>query len=920
MDENTAPIAADDNTILSQGKSATIDVLQNDRDKDHDPLVVVADIPPSHGTIVIQDGGLIVYQHDGSTADTDSFTYYTYDGASYSAPARVQLTILIPPYLTEDNTTAPTTNQPPVAVDDQATVTRGGAVSLDLLVNDSDAENEPLRIETLDDPRHGVVTLEADGTVTYRHDGSNTTADSFSYIISDGNTLSPNANVSITITPVNQPPRFTRQGDNIQLPIDTLYELSVEAEDPDGDDLSYAVSDLPYWLHFSADTHTLSGQPSWADLGNTYPVAISVDDGELSIENRFVITVVEQRPVTDSMAHRLLLQATYGPTLDEIESVKQLGVVAWIDNQLSMRSAYTSTSDGWLTHLQRTREIALRAEPGNDWLVTGVFNEAIGDRSALDYQMAAWWENALGSASNPGSEVGSDQLRQRVAYALSQLLVTSDSVPILKSRGEALAAYYDLLAEHAFGNYRTLLGDIARSPTMGVYLSHQGNSKANPSTGSRPDENFAREVIQLFSIGLYELNLDGSPNRDANSNSYPDPGSDLIPTYTQNDIEELAKVMTGWDLASNNRFGRVSSRDGDYTRPMVFHAEQHENESVTGGDGYVTVLGQTLSLDSGSDRSGLDSALDVLFNHPNVAPHVSRHLIQRLVTSNPSPAYLARVARVFNNNGNGVKGDLRAVVRAVLIDPEARDDRYLTDPSYGKAKEPLLAITQLLRAVDTTSLNGWNSQSGVAMNGVYWFRSPQRILGQGPLRSPSVFNFYSPSHIPRDNRFVIHNLVAPELQIQTDQMLIEYSNLVFSLLNRFEKNHIIHIADETLAEFGASFNYYSENVFLTNLDTEISLFEQALEGDNNRDFASINDTSLDSHGNTPKANAVDALLDHLDLLLLGGQMSPEFRSALKHYLLASAGANHSRPFAEARTLIRDAITMIATSSSYMIQK
>ncbi|MBT3011283.1 MAG: DUF1800 family protein [Candidatus Thiodiazotropha sp. (ex Lucina aurantia)] len=920
LDENSAPVAADDSTILNQGRSTTIDVLQNDRDKDHDPLVVVAGKPPSHGTLIIQDGGLIVYQHDGSTAGSDSFTYLTYDGAAYSAPAQVQVTILVPPYSTADNTTAPSTNQPPVAVDDQATVTTGGAVSLDLLINDSDAENDPLSIETLGTPRNGEVTLESDGTVTYRHDGSNTTADSFSYIISDGDALSASADVFITITLVNQPPGFTRQGNDIHLPIDTRYELSVEAVDPDGDELSYSVSHLPHWLHFSADTHTLSGLPSWADLGNSYPVTITVNDDEVSIENRFVITVVERWPVTDSMAHRLLVQATYGPTLNEIERVKQLGVAGWIDHQLSMRSAYTDSGDGWPSHLQRTREIALQAEPANNWLATGIFNESTGDGSVLDYQMAAWWENALGSPSIPGNETGSDQLRQRVAYALSQLLVTSDSVPVLKSRGEALAAYYDLLAEHAFGNYRTLLGEIARSPAMGIYLSHQGNSKSNPATGSRPDENFAREVIQLFSIGLYELNLDGSPNRDGNSSSYPDPGHNLAATYTQNDIEELAKVMTGWDLASNSRFGRVSSRDGDYANPMVFHPEQHENESATGGDGYVTVLGQTFSLNSGNDQSGLDSGLDVLFSHPNVAPYVSRHLIQRLVTSNPSPAYLARVAQVFNNNGNGVKGDLKAVVRAILLDPEARDDRYLIDPSYGKAKEPLLAITQLLRAVHSSPLNGWNSQSGVAMNGVYWFRAPQAILGQGPLRSPSVFNFYSPGHIPRDNRFIVHNLVAPELQIQTDQMLIEYSNLVFSLLNSFEKNHIIHFTGETLAAFGASFNSHSEKILLTNFDTEISLFEQALEGDNDRDFASINDTSTDIEGDTPKANAIDALLDHLDLLLLGGHMSPEIRSALKHYLVTSAGTNHNRPFMEARSVIRDAIAMIVTSSSYMIQK
>jgi hypothetical protein len=353
---------------------------------------------------------------------------------------------------------------------------------------------------------------------------------------------------------------------------------------------------------------------------------------------------------------------------------------------------------------------------------------------------------------------------------------------------------------------------------------------------------------------------------------------------------------------------------------MVFHPEQHEDESATNGDGNVTVLGQTFALDSGSDRSGLDTALDLLFNHPNVAPHVSRHLIQRLVTSNPSSAYLARIARVFNDNGNGVKGDLGAVVRAILLDPEARNESHLIDPSFGKAKEPLLAITQLLRAVHVSPLNGWTSQGGETMNGVYWYNEPQKRLGQGPLRSPSVFNFYSPNHIPRNSHFINDDLVAPEFQIYTDQMLINYNNLVFRLLDSFEKNHNLRLARKTMDEFRASFNQNSGKILLTNLDTELTIFEQALEGDSNRNFKAIDDKTTDREGDTPKANAVDALLDHLDLLLLGGNMTPEFRSAMKHYLVTSAATNHPEPVREAIYLIRDAVAMIATSSSYMIQK
>jgi uncharacterized protein (DUF1800 family) len=921
MLDNTAPVATDDSDTLKQGKSTTINVLQNDTDAENDPLVVVIDTPPSHGDLTIQDDGVILYQHDGSTTESDSFTYLTYDGALYSEPARVRLTILAPPFVTDPDPVDPDPNEPPIARDDQARVETGESVTIDLLANDSDPEDEPLSIENLGNPSHGDVSLESNGAVTYRHDGSNNTSDSFNYTIIDGNANSANATVTITVTATNtvanQPPNFTHQGRDIQLPIGTLYELPIEAVDPDGDELNYSVSHLPYWLDFSSDTHTLSGQPSWAELGNTYPVTITVDDGDLSVENQFIISVMEKRPVTDSVAHRLLLQTTFGPTLEEIERVKRLGVVRWINKQLSMKSAYTDTEDDWLSHLQRTRRIAIKAEPSSEWSNAGIFNQSTANRSSLDYQMAAWWENALGS---PQNETGSDQLRQRVAYALSQLLVTSDSVPVLQARGESLATYYDLLAKHAFGNYRSLLGEIARSPAMGVYLSHQGNSKTDVSSGARPDENFAREVIQLFTIGLYELNLDGSPNRDGNSKSYPDSGDNLAPTYTQTDIEELAKVMTGWDLAGNTEFGKLGHKNGDYTRPMVFHPEHHEDESAINGDGNVTVLGRTFALDSGSDRSGLDTALDLLFDHPNVAPYVSRHLIQRLVTSNPSSAYLARIARVFNNNGNGVKGDLKAVVRAILLDPEARNDRYLVDPSFGKAKEPLLAITQLLRAIHVLPLNGWNSIENVTMSGIYWFRAPQRRLGQGALRSPSVFNFYRPNHIPRNNHFVSNDLVAPEFQILTDQMLINYNKLVYNLLSRFEKNRIRHLEEKTLAEFSATFNHYSEKMLLTNLDEELALFEQALEGDSNRNFMNINDTSLDSEGDTPKANAVDALLDHLDLLLLGGNMSPEFRSAMKHYLVSSAATNSQDPFTEAINLIRDAITMIVTSSSYMIQK
>ena len=380
------------------------------------------------------------------------------------------------------------------------------------------------------------------------------------------------------------------------------------------------------------------------------------------------IHVIENNSSDNPQDHfRLLTQTTFGPDRASLDQVDKLGVEGWIDHQLNMGSAYDSTSDNWPTHLERTIEISQQAEPNVGWYDadddgTTYFNEANGDIQVTLYQMAAWWDNVLGNPKYPA--LGQDQLRQRVAYALSQLLVTSNSAFPLNRRGEGLAYYYDLLAKHAFGNYRDLLSDVARSPTMGAYLSHQGNRKASQSEGTRPDENFAREVMQLFTIGLYELNLDGSPNRDGNLNTYPDSGSDLVPTYTQQDIEELAKVCTGWDLVGNKKYGRLISTDGDFTQAMEFNPEFHEDEAddyYTNQDGKVTILGKTIALNA-TDRlgnaSGLDAALDVLFAHDNIAPYVSKHLIKSFVTSNPSSEYIADVATVFNDDGNGTKGNL----------------------------------------------------------------------------------------------------------------------------------------------------------------------------------------------------------------------------------------------------------------------
>ena len=641
-------------------------------------------------------------------------------------------------------------------------------------------------------------------------------------------------------------------------------------------------------------------------------------DGDLVSDSQDDFPTDITKVATKAKAHRLLVQASFGPTQEELAQVEATGISAWINTQLNKSSAYDNPNDNHKTHLERVIQMALALEPAEDWMENTVFNRSLASFNVNKYQMATWWENTLGHPTNTAH--GSDQLRQRIAYALSQILVVSNSAPPLDRRAEGLAFYYDILAKNAFGNYRTLLGEMARSPTMGMYLSHQGNRKTNLAEATSPDENFARELIQLFSIGLHELNLDGSPNRDTYPNTYPDTGSNVVPTYTQEDVTEMAKVMTGWDLVGNSRYGNSTNRQGDYTTFMEFTASEHEDEIAESGDGSVTILGQPFALNSGADGSGLDSALDLLFQHANVAPFVSRHLIKHLVTSNPSSDYVARIATVFNNNGSGVKGDLKAVVKAILLDDEARNEANIQVSSFGKAKEPILALTQFLRAFKVRPLDGWISKdSSTVVNGVYWYRKPQVHFGHAPLRSPSVFNFYSPGFIPSDSYFSQNKLVAPELQIQTDQILVEMNNRILTMINSYEKNRIITQKGLSLAAYAATKKFSSESLFLFDFDKELAVYEQALDGDTDGDFANMELTNPDT-GLRYKEGAIDALLEHLNQLLLGGTMTTKYRAAFKHFLMSSSGSRNSNDAKEAWINIKDAVRFIVTSNAFMIQK
>lgn len=409
-------------------------------------------------------------------------------------------------------------------------------------------------------------------------------------------------------------------------------------------------------------------------------------------------------PVSKAEAFQFLNQATFGATETEAQRVIGLGFEAWIDEQMRQPVSLQ------LPHLRSLPRPQLLLELQPD-------------------RLDIWFRNAIN---------GDDQLRQRVAFALSEILVVSQ-LSELGNLTYSLADYYDVLARSAFGNYRDLLEEVTLHPAMGVYLSVLGNERPDEQLNIRPDENYAREVMQLFSVGLVQLNQDGSIESD--NRGIP------IPTYDQSVIEGFAHVFTGWNFAGAPAWELAFPNDFNQAAPMQLYPALHDTGEKRLLNGEVISAGQTGAAD-------LTAALDNIFNHPNVGPFMAIRLIQRLVTSNPSSAYIGRVAAVFNDNGDGVRGDLGATVRAILLDPEARPD--LPMEIDGKLKEPLLRLTQLWRAYNATSASGR-----------YSFEAVNYFFGQGPLQSPSVFNFFSPFYAPpgeiRDS-----GLLAPELGIASE--------------------------------------------------------------------------------------------------------------------------------------------------------
>lgn len=429
--------------------------------------------------------------------------------------------------------------------------------------------------------------------------------------------------------------------------------------------------------------------------------------------------------LSDADAAKLLTQATFGPTDAEIDSVKSLGYAGWINAQLALQSSsHLAYADNRLAQLRLTNPTA-----------------TLG---ANQFYESFWLYSATGQA----------QLRERVKLALSEIFVISLTDANIDVRGAA--SYYDMLGANAFGNYRTLLEQVSLHPMMGVYLTHLANQKEDPATGRTPDENYAREVMQLMSIGVQELNVDGTVRRDANGAA--------IPTYTPSDISNLARVFTGfsWYAATptNSTFGGGGRTADSYVRSMILYPQYHSTSAKT-------FLGVTLPAGSTDGVAELKTALDTIFNNVNVPPFICKQLIQRLVTSNPSPGYVSRCSTAFINNGSGIRGDLAVVVRTILLDAEARDINSTSSATFGKVREPVIRMTNWMRAFGATSVSG---------NYLLNSTSANSSLGQSALASPSVFNFFRPGYIPPNTRLGAQNLLAPEFQIVDEVTVAGYAN------------------------------------------------------------------------------------------------------------------------------------------------
>jgi uncharacterized protein (DUF1800 family) len=465
-----------------------------------------------------------------------------------------------------------------------------------------------------------------------------------------------------------------------------------------------------------------------------------------------------------------------------------------------------------------------------------------------------------------------DGMRKRVALALSEFFVASLQSAEFTWRSHAFGSWWDMLVKNAFGNFRQLLEEVTLHPAMGYYLNTKGNQKED-ANGRVPDENYAREVMQLFTIGLFQLNPDGTEKTGGDGKK--------LESYTQEDVTNLARVFTGYDFdvrSGERDVVSVFNDDGtlanykvdtrDFAaRPMSFDPKKHSLLAAT-------FLGTTVAAGA-QGSAALKTALDALFNHPNAGPFFGKQMIQRLVTSNPSPAYVARVAAAFNNNGQNVRGDMKAVWTAILLDDEARGLQSLADPSFGKLREPMLRFIQWGRSFGLNSKeNSWK---------MFETSDAAEELGQSPLRSPSVFNFFRPGFVPPNTALAAKQSPAPEFQLVNESTVGGYLNYM-----QEKVRYGIYTGEPTVPHITNGQQYVPD-----------------VTASYTKELALVNDTA--------------ALVRRLNLILCAGQLSAETQAVIVTALNATnlaANANADQKLDR----VGSAVLLVMASAEYLVQK
>lgn len=619
--------------------------------------------------------------------------------------------------------------------------------------------------------------------------------------------------------------------------------------------------------------------------------------------------------LTDRMAVKFLDMSTMGSTPAMVKELREKGVVVWVDEQLAKKWDYKKESIVYnMMHdalKMRPHDYCEKANvpiPKTEAEIDDLIEKFLADNDTVFNRTLIHGADELtyhSSAIFAGHMEDDAQLRQKIAYVLSQIVIVSESNDFLfKNRGEALSYYYDILLKNAFGTYSNILYNATLSPAMATYLTYANNRKVHTDekTGTTvaPDENYGREIMQLFSIGLFELNTDGTARIKQGKK---------VPTYTQKDVEEISRVFTGMsyshDVFNNKGFNATLWR-GDSLHPLLCVEKYHDSEEKE-------FLGQTLAAGQ-SCFQDVNNTIKILMNHPNSAPFIAKKLILRLTKSNPNTDYVQRVAEVFKSSG----GDLGKTVKAILLDAELWED--IKNDSATKIKEPYLAYTNMLRALDVEPwpLRTVKDDDGTThtIKNRYFVRSKYQYLNQWPTFSPTVFNFYSDTYEPDSEVFKTRALVAPEAQILTTKYIMGITNNAYNTLHQNEYNYLLAQSD------GNETKLYKSHPGLLNFVNLLLNFEEYVEyfRISGKEFK---DGPKESDG---RAQAIEKIINDASQRLLGKKLNHQFvQKLVESYRdvftdrYPSSWDNNEIKSELVSRVIAPVITELVMSQEYMVQ-